>query len=66
VDKWTEEQGGRALDEKYFALTMSPAEQIDNKVGPALSNYNLWWDKVLAAFDPNQVIPEKGISKLHP
>ncbi len=66
VDKWTEEQGARALDEKYFALTMSPAELIDSRVGPALSNYHLWWDKVLAALDPNTVIPEKGISKLHP
>ena len=66
VDEWTEEQGASAVDEKYFALTMSPAEQIDSKIGPALSNYHLWWDKVLAALDPNEVIPEKGISKLHP
>jgi hypothetical protein len=66
VDKWHEEEGARALDEKYFALTMSPAAQIDSRVGPALSNYNLWWDGFLAAFDPNGVIPEKGISKLHP
>jgi glycolate oxidase len=66
VDKWTEEQAARALDEKYFALTMAPLDQIDSRIGPALSNYHLWWDKFLAAFDPNQVIPEKGISKLHP
>jgi len=66
VDDWTEEQGGRALDEKYFALTMAPQAQIDSKIGPALSNYHLWWYKVLDALDPNQVIPEKGISKLHP
>ena len=26
VDKWIEEQSARALDEKYFALTMSPDE----------------------------------------
>jgi glycolate dehydrogenase FAD-linked subunit len=66
VDKWVEEQAGRALDEKYFSLTMAPQDQIDNKIGPALSNYHLWWYKALAALDPNEVIPEKGISKLHP
>ena len=61
-----EEQGARALDEKYFALTMSPDELIENRIGPALSNYHLWWDKIPGRFDPNEVIPEKGISKLHP
>jgi glycolate oxidase len=66
VDRWTEEQAARAVDEKYFALTMAPAGQIESKIGPALSNYHLWWYKVLAALDPNEVIPEKGISKLHP
>jgi glycolate dehydrogenase FAD-linked subunit len=66
VGKWMREQSGRAVDEKYFALTMGPPEQIDEKIGPALSNYHLWWDKTLAALDPNEVIPEKGISKLHP
>ena len=33
-------------------------------IGPALSNYHLWWYKVLDAFDPNGVIPDKGISRL--
>lgn len=66
VGAWVEEQANRAVEEKYFALTMGPPEQIENKIGPALSNYHLWWDKVLAALDPNEVIPEKGISKLHP
>jgi glycolate oxidase len=66
VDTWAEEQAARALDEKYFSLTMAPAEQVESKIGPALSNYHLWWDKVLAALDPNEVIPEKGISKLTP
>jgi glycolate oxidase len=66
VDAWAAEQAARAVDEKYFALTMGPPEQIDGKIGPALSNYHLWWYKVLAALDPNEVIPEKGISKLHP
>jgi glycolate oxidase len=66
VGAWTEEQAARAVDEKYFALTMAPESQIESKIGPALSNYHLWWYKVLAALDPNEVIPEKGISKLHP
>jgi glycolate oxidase len=66
VGTWMQEQSARAVDEKYFALTMAPPEQIEQKIGPALSNYHQWWDKVLAALDPNEVIPEKGISKLHP
>jgi glycolate oxidase len=66
VDTWIAAEGARALDEKYFALTMGSAERIDAKIGPALSNYHLWWDRVLAALDPNQVIPDRGISKLYP
>ena len=66
VERWTKEQSARALEEKYFALTMGPEEEIEDKIGPALSNYHLWWDKALEALDPNGVIPVKGISKLHP
>ena len=39
---------------------------IDEKTGPTLSNYHLWWYKVLDALDPNGVIPLKGVSKLTP
>jgi glycolate oxidase len=66
VDKWFNEQSERALDEKYFSLTMAPQDQIDKKIGPALSNYHFWWKKALEALDPNGVIPEGGISKLSP
>ena len=66
VDAWHSEQAARAVDEKYFALTMGPQEQIDSKIGPALSNYHLWWYKVLDALDPNGVIPLKGMSTLSP
>jgi len=66
VDAWHSEQAARAVDEKYFALTMGPQEEIDSKIGPALSNYHLWWYKVLDALDPNGVIPLKGISNLTP
>ena len=64
VGAWAKEQAARAVDEKYFALTLGAQEDIDATVGPALSNYHLWWDKFLAAFDPNTVIPLKGTSKL--
>jgi len=66
VDAWEAEQGGRALDENYFALTMAPLDVIDEKTGPRLSNYHLWWYKVLDELDPNGVIPLKGVSKLTP
>ena len=45
---------------------MSPRAEIDKQIGPALSNYHLWWNKTLDALDPNEVIPADGISKLSP
>jgi hypothetical protein len=66
VNAWEAEQGARAVDEKYFALTMASLDVIDNKTGPAMSNYHLWWYKVLDTLDPNGVIPLKGVSKLTP
>ncbi len=66
VDAWFDEQSARALDEKYFSLTMGEEDVIENTVGPALSNYHVWWGKTLDALDPNEVIPAKGISKLSP
>ncbi|MBN1631615.1 MAG: hypothetical protein JW990_17820, partial [Thermoleophilia bacterium] len=64
VDAWVDEQSTRAREEKYFALTMGSEEVIDNLTGPSMSNYHLWWYKVLEALDPNHVIPEKGVSNL--
>jgi glycolate oxidase len=66
VHKWAKEQGARALNEKYFALTMGSDDDIEQNVGPALSNYHRWWYKVLDSLDPNGVIPAKGVSRLHP
>jgi hypothetical protein len=66
VDAWFDAQSERALDEKYFSLTMAPPEEIAKKIGPALSNYHVWWQKTMDMLDPNGVIPDGGISKLSP
>ena len=66
VDAWFDEQSQRALDEKYFSLTMSPRAEIAKQIGPALSNYHVWWNKTMDELDPNGVIPGDGISKLSP
>ena len=47
------EQADGAANEKYFALTMGAKENIDGKVGPAPSNYHLWWQKVLDVLNTN-------------
>jgi glycolate oxidase len=56
VETWQKEQTARAFKERYFASTMGPQDEI----GPALSNYHLWWRKLLKAIDPNGVSPEGG------
>jgi glycolate oxidase len=56
VETWQKEQTERAFKERYFASTMGPQDEI----GPALSNYHLWWRKLLRAIDPNGVSPEGG------
>jgi glycolate oxidase len=56
VETWQKEQTARAFKERYFASTMGPQDEI----GPALSNYHLWWRKLLRAIDPNGVSPEGG------
>jgi glycolate oxidase len=56
VETWQKEQTTRAFDERYFAMTMGPQD----KIGPALSNYHLWWNKLVKALDPNGVSPEGG------
>ena len=61
VAAWFKEQADRAANERYFALAMGPKEEIDGRIGPALSNYHLWWRKVLAAIDPNDMMAPEGI-----
>ena len=43
----------RAFKEHYFAMTFGPQDEI----GPALSNYHLWWEKIKKAIDPNGITP---------
>jgi glycolate oxidase len=56
VEKWNQEQSARAFKERYFASLMGPTEEI----GPGLSNYHLWWNKIQHAIDPNGVVPQAG------
>jgi glycolate oxidase len=56
VETWQKEQNSRAFKERYFASTMGPQDEI----GPALSNYHLWWQKLVKAIDPNGVTTEGG------
>jgi hypothetical protein len=56
VETWQKEQTYRAFKESYFASTMGDQTEI----GPALSNYHLWWQKLVRAVDPNGVSPEGG------
>jgi glycolate oxidase len=53
---WQKSQQVRAFKESYFASTMGDQTEI----GPALSNYHLWWQKTVRAIDPNGVSPEGG------
>jgi glycolate oxidase len=56
VEAWSKEQSARAFKERYFASLMDPS----NEIGPGLSNYHLWWNKIQKAIDPNGVSPEAG------
>ena len=56
VEKWNQEQSARAFKERYFASTMGSSDEI----GQALSNYHIWWKKIVQALDPNGVSPEGG------
>ena len=53
VEGWFEQQTARAFKEHYFAMTFGPQDEI----GPALSNYHLWWEKIKKAIDPNGITP---------
>jgi glycolate oxidase len=56
VDNWSLAQSKRAFEERYFANTMRPLDEI----GPEMSNFHIWWRKVTKALDPNNVSPEAG------
>jgi hypothetical protein len=56
VEKWQDDQKERAFRERYFASTMGPQDEI----GPALSNYHIWWQKITDSLDPNGVSPAGG------
>jgi glycolate oxidase len=58
VEGWEREQSMRALKERYFANTLVSDDMIEHEIGPALSNYHIWWKKVMKAIDPNGVSPE--------
>ncbi len=60
VENWQQEQSARALKERYFANTLFSAEKVEKEIGPALSNYHVWWRKLVKAVDPNGVSPEGG------
>ncbi len=56
VEEWQKAQNRRAFEERYFASTMGPQD----KIGPALCNYDKWWSKLVKSIDPNGVSPEGG------
>jgi hypothetical protein len=56
VEDWHNEQSARAFNERYFALLIAQNEEV----GRGLSNYHLWWNKILKDLDPNRVSPEAG------
>jgi glycolate oxidase len=57
VTKWQQEQSKRAFDESYFAMLMGP---ISPEVSKAMSGFNVWWQKIVEAVDPNKVAPQGG------
>jgi glycolate oxidase len=54
VEKWQKDQSDRAFKERYFA--MGPTDEI----GPGVSNYHIWWNKITEALDPNDVALQTG------
>ena len=62
VEGWLNEQTARAFDEHYFA-NLYLENQMD-KFGPGLSNYHVWWRKLKAIIDPNNVTTEGHFSGL--
>jgi glycolate oxidase len=60
VEDWQQEQGERALKERYFAGSHASPEKMEKEIGPALSNYHIWWRKIIKEIDPNGITPEAG------
>jgi glycolate oxidase len=60
VEDWQKSESDRALEERYFANTMTSDEEVNTKIGPNLSNYHVWWRKFKQVIDPNGVTPEGG------
>jgi len=60
VERWQKEQSTRALNERYFANTLTSEAEVEREIGPNLSNYHLWWRKLKEAIDPNGVTPGGG------
>jgi glycolate oxidase len=60
VEEWQKEQSKRALNERYFANTLTSDAEVEHEIGPNLSNYHLWWRKLKEAIDPNGVTPGGG------
>ena len=57
VTKWQQEQSKRAFDESYFASLFGP---ISPEVSKRMSSFNVWWQKIVEAVDPNKVAPQGG------
>jgi glycolate oxidase len=57
VEKWQQEQSDRAFKGHYFAILLGG--QID-EIGKSVSNFHLWWGKIVNALDPNGVSTETG------
>jgi glycolate oxidase len=55
---WLEEQSARAYNEHYFANFYLEGQA--EKVGPGLSNYDVWWKKAKNAIDPNSLTDVGG------
>lgn len=57
VMKWKYDETRRAFDDRYFAVIIG---NTDEDLGEGLCNFDIWWDKISKALDPNGVAPEGG------
>ena len=58
VVEWLEEQSARAYNEHYFANFYLEGQA--EKVGPGLSNCDVWWNKAKNVIDPNSLTEVGG------